>query len=197
MKNYFSNSMVQILENAMEEVICDENSTTLKNNRSQEKCTSEKTIEEIVEMFKDSGQLETQYGKKGALGIVTKIGQASHRYFFRLNGIEYNLNNMEYRLMNSKKRYLFGLEQIAKFVSENSHWEASIINNPDNWVWLVNEDSDHRILNEVWGAFFNGFISEYLLWTSGGRFFVINSELQKYENSNKYQITILKKPLGN
>lgn len=197
MKNYFSNSMVQILENAMDEVICDENITTLKNNRSQEKCTSVKTIEEIIDMYKDSGQLVTQYGKKGALGIVTKIGQASHRYFFRLNGFEYNLKNLEYRLMNSKKRYLFGLEQIAKFVSENSLWKVSIIDKPDNWVWHVNEESEHSILNEIWGAFFNGFISEYLLWSSGGRFFVINSELHKFENANKYQLTIIKNPLGN
>lgn len=197
MKNYFSNSMVQILENAMEEVICDENGSTLKSNRSQENCTSIKTVEDIIEMYKDSGQLETQYGKKGALGITTKIGQASHRYFFRLNGFDYNLNNMEYRLMNSKKRYLFGLEQIAKFVSENSHWKVSIINKPDNWVWQVNEDSEHSILNENWGAFFNGFLSEYLLWSSGGRFFVINSELHKLENTNKYQLTIIKNPLGN
>jgi len=197
MKNYFSNSMVQILENAMDEVICDENSSTLKNNRSQENCTSVKTVEEIIEMYKDSGQLETQFGKKGALGITTKIGQAGHRYFFRLNGSEYNLNNMEYRLMNSKKRYLFGLEQIAKFVSENSHWDVSIINKPDNWVWQVDENSEQSILNENWGAFFNGFISEYLLWSSGGRFFVINSELQKFENTNKYKLTIIKNPLGN
>ncbi len=197
MKNYFSSSMVQILENAMNEVICEEKSKILKSNLSKENCSSELTIDEIFDLFKSLGRFESFYGKKGALGIITKIGQSSHRYFFRFKGIDYNLNHLDYRLMNPKKRYQFGLEQIAKFVSENSLWNAQIMNTSETWIWHMVEKSEKPILNELWGAFFNGFISEYLLWTSGGRFFILTSELLDGENKITYQLHITKKPLGN
>ncbi|MHB8132850.1 MAG: hypothetical protein ACYDH1_01390 [Anaerolineaceae bacterium] len=193
----FSTSMIQILENGIGEVLGDHYLYSSWDNENSYKPKNIFESETLNLMFLNNGDFEKRFGKRGALGISTRIGEASQRSFLRLKGNDYDLDSLEFKLLNTTKRYLCGFEKLSEFVSNNSPWRINVINNSGEWLWQVINENDRFLLNEFWGAFFKGFVKEFLSWNSGGRFFVMNSFVLNEELRNVFQININKKPLGN
>jgi len=197
MNSDFSTTMIQILENGIEEVLGKHH---LFTSSDKEKSTKSIGVFESATpnlMFANNGDFEKSFGKRGALGISTRIGEASQKAFLRLKGNDYHLDSIEFKLLNTTKRYLCGFEKLSEFVSNNSPWRINVINNSGEWLWQVIDENERYLLNEFWGAFFKGFIKEYLSWNSGGRFFIMNTSVFDGEIKNIFQININKKPLGN
>jgi len=198
MKNSdFSTSLIQILENGIGEVLGDHYLYSCGDKEKSSKPISVFESETLNLLFANNGDFEKKFGIRGALGVSTRIGEASQKSFLRLKGNDYNFDTIEFRLLNTTKRYLCGFEKLSEFISDNSPWRINVINNSSEWIWQVVDDNDRFLLNEFWGAFFKGFIKEYLSWNSGGRFFIMNSHVFDDELSNIFQISINKKPLGN
>ncbi|PKN81845.1 MAG: hypothetical protein CVU46_18495 [Chloroflexi bacterium HGW-Chloroflexi-8] len=193
----FSTSMIQILENGIGEVLGDHYLYSSWDNENSYKPKNILESETLNLMFLNNGDIEKRFGKRGALGISTRIGEASQRSFLRLKGNDYDLDSLEFKLLNTTKRYLCGFDKLSEFVSNNSPWRINVINNSGEWLWQVINENDRFLLNEFWGAFFKGFVKEFLSWNSGGRFFVMNSIVLNEELRNVFQININKKPLGN
>jgi len=197
MSSDFSTTMIQILENGIEEVLGKHYKTTCCDEAKSSNDIGVFESETPNLMFANNGDFEKMFGKRGALGISTRIGEASQKAFLRQKGNDYHLDSIEFKLLNTTKRYLFGFEKLSDFISNNSPWRINVINNSSEWLWQVIDENDRFLLNEFWGAFFRGFVREFLTWNSGGRFFMMNSSIFDDEVKNIFQINITKKPLGN
>jgi hypothetical protein len=138
-----------------------------------------------------------QYGELGSRGIAIRTGEASFRTFIRLNGNGYNLTNMEYRLMNSYQRCLFGLKKIALFLKENCGMAINIIDFKDSWNIEVEINEFFQEWNDLLGDFLLGLFREFFIWTSGGRFYILEPQMIRINENQIFSLKINKQPLGN
>ncbi len=194
----FSPSMTNILSTAVAEVLGQQSALpNLQQGYSEENQEICADVDLVLESFNNIGRLEGKYGKRGSLGLATRIGEASFRCFVRQKGSEYQLTNLEYRLMSQNQRFLFGLEKVGRFVGNNLHWQIHVFDYVEDWIWQISQNSDNRNWNEMWAFYFSGLIREYFLWTSGGRYYVLVPQVVHVDNDSVYQIRISKTPLGN
>lgn len=142
-------------------------------------------------------QFMKKFGSRGSRGIAYRVGGASFGWFIRLKGDYYNLTDTEYRLKNYSNRCLFGLNQIAEFIKQNCGMEINIIDQKDHWLVEISPNEIHMNTNKLWGDFLAGLFREYLTWTSGGRFFVMNTLPTNHNGDLLYRLSINKQPLGN
>ncbi len=194
----FSQSMTTILSTAVAEVLGQQSSSpNIKQGhweQNQEICAD---TDLVLDSFNNFERLEEKYGKRGSLGLATRIGEASFRGFVRQKGSEYQLTSLEYRLMSQNQRFLFGLEKVARFVGNNLHWQIHIFDHLEEWIWQISQNTENRKWNEMWASYFSGLIREYFLWNSGGRYYVLAPQVVDVDNDTVYQIRISKTPLGN
>lgn len=196
--DFFSNTMIKIISSASDEVLgipfC---STRSAHTPSGFHAGSFSDTDFIIQSFSNADTLFNKYGKRGALGLATRIGEASFRHFLQEKGETYQMVSLSYHLMNANRRFIFGLEKIAKFSSENLPWDIEVFNHIDSWFWQISHGSKQLTWNDVWSSFFEGLLKEYLLWVSGGRFFVLQPYLVSDQIPLVCQIQIFKSPLGN
>lgn len=196
--NFFSNTMLQIISGATDEVLgipC--LSTRIKGQPSDFSDNSFADTGFIIQAFSNVEFLYHKFGQRGALGLATRIGEASFRRFLQEKGEMYQMVSLNYHLMNASRRFLFGLDKIAKFSSENLPWEVNVTNQVDFWLWQISQGSKKLLWNDVWGSFFEGMLKEYLLWVSGGRFFILQPQMIENHTPLVCQVQIYKSPLGN
>jgi hypothetical protein len=188
----FSIVLIQMFDKACQEILGERNLSIDTNDASGMDVTNR-----IDTLFADNGELEKKFGRRGALGILTHIGESSLRLYMRSAAGRNFFSASEFKFLNSKKRNQVGLGNIAEFLTNNSPWQINVINNSTEWVWQIAAENVQSLPNEMWGAFFIGFIKEFLSWSSGGRFFGMNSQVIHNPPENIFQISIKKEPLGN
>ncbi len=138
-----------------------------------------------------------QFGELGSRGIAIRAGEASFRSFIRLNGNGSKLTGLDYRLMNSNQRCLFGLKQISLFIKQNCGIAINVNETNDSWHIEVLENEQIQDWNELMGDFLLGLFREYFIWTSGGRFYILETQSEDLIENQLYVININKQPLGN
>lgn len=195
-----SNSLERIISEGFKEIVGGEslilfNSGLVGGSRKPE---------ENVEHFFGDDQFKAVYreflkkfGGRGSRGIAYRIGGASFGHFMRLKGENYNLTTTEYHLKNYSKRCLFGLNQLAEFIKQDCGMIIDIVDLQDRWLVEVARSEEQKNWNQLWGDFLTGLIREYLSWTSGGRFFVMNTLPDDQIGDLFYCLSINKQPLGN
>jgi hypothetical protein len=137
------------------------------------------------------------YGERGASGIALRIGEASFRCFLRTQGDQYSLTDIAYRLMNSQHRIIFGLKQLAKFAHQNCGAQIEISEDDQKWYWNVLMDKSFLRWNSLYSPYIFGLLREFFIWTSGGRYFMMEEVLDETATHSIFQIAIKKQPLGN
>jgi len=137
------------------------------------------------------------FGERGSCGIAHRIGEASFRYFLRINGKQYSLTDNSYRLMNSQQRIMFGLKQLAEFAHQNCGVRIEINEDEKKWYWKVVANESVPNWNRFYSPYTFGLLREFYTWTSGGRYYPMEEETSDPGSGILFQIAINKKPIGN
>lgn len=137
------------------------------------------------------------FGERGSCGIAHRIGEASFRYFLRINGKQYSLTENSYRLLNSQQRIMFGLKQIAEFAHQNCGVRIEIHEDENNWYWQVVANESVQNWNRFYSLYTIGLLREFFTWTSGGRYYPMEEETSDPGSDILFRMAINKKPLGN
>ena len=137
------------------------------------------------------------FGERGSCGIAHRIGEASFRYFLRINGKQYSLTENSYRLLNSQQKIVFGLKQLAEFAHQNCGARIEIHEDENKWYWQVVANESVSYWNRFYSPYTFGLLREFFTWTSGGRYYPMEEETGEHGSGILFQIAINKKPLGN
>ena len=137
------------------------------------------------------------FGERGSCGIAHRIGEASFRYFLRINGKQYSLTENSYRLLNSQQKIVFGLKQLAEFAHQNCGARIEIHEDENKWYWQVVANESVSYWNRFYSPYTFGLLREFFTWTSGGRYYPMEEETTGPVSGILFQIAINKKPLGN
>jgi len=137
------------------------------------------------------------FGERGSCGIAHRIGEASFRYFLRINGKQYSLTENSYRLLNSQQKIVFGLKQLAEFAHQNCGARIEIHEDENKWYWQVVANESVSYWNRFYSPYTFGLLREFFTWTSGGRYYPMEEETTGSVSDILFQIAIDKKPLGN
>ena len=195
-----SNSLRRIITEGFKEIVGGEDLEFINPGLIEENLKSDDAYSLLFkndQLRKEHQQFLEKFGNRGSRGIAYRVGGASFGWFIRLKGDYYNLTDAEYRLKNYTNRCLFGFNQIAEFIKQNCGMEIKIIDQKDHWLVEISSNEILMNTNKLWGDFLTGLIREYLSWTSGGRFFVMNTLTANQDGSMPYRLSINKQPLGN
>ena len=195
-----SNSLRRIITEGFKEIVGGEDLEFINPGLIEENLKSDDAYSLLFkndQLRTEHQQFLEKFGNRGSRGIAYRVGGASFGWFIRLKGDYYNLTDAEYRLKNYTNRCLFGLNQIAEFIKQNCGMEIKIIDQNDHWLVEISSNEILMNTNKLWGDFLTGLIREYLSWTSGGRFFVMNTLTANQDGSMPYRLSINKQPLGN
>lgn len=137
--------------------------------------------------------LEALYGKMGGRGIAFRTGQVTFGCMLRRFGNEMGFNSLEYHLMPSTLRITRGLEELANQFSKMFPCQIELEENQNAWTLHLSSvggcqgQSPQNI--QSCSQFFIGILNEYLLWTAGKSFSILEPEGPfPQENDCKIQI---------
>ena len=195
-----SNSLRKIITEGFKEIVGGEDLEFINPGLAERNLRSDDAYSLLFQddqLWAEQQKFLEKFGSRGSRGIAYRVGGASFGWFIRLKGDYYHLTNSEYRLKNYANRCLFGLNQIAEFIKQNCGMDMKIIDQMDHWLVEISSNEILMDTNKLWGDFLTGLIREYLSWTSGGRFFVMQTLPTGQNGGLPYRLSIKKQPLGN
>lgn len=142
-------------------------------NRAQALCAKDaKTLPGKASADAIQRALEDLYGQRGGQGVALRSGRASFGHLLRVDGKEMGLMELNYRMLPSKARIFMGLQLLAKKISELTGNLVQVDEENEAWLWSMDVDpqSNTAAVNRNNCHFIIGFLQEYLLWASGGKF---------------------------
>jgi hypothetical protein len=124
--------------------------------------------------------LEELYGLRGGRGVALRAGRASFEQFLRMQGKDMGLMELNFRMLPSQARLYVGLQLLAQKMSELSTHIVNVEDHPDSWHWKIERDpqTGKGCLARGICHFMVGFLQEYLMWASGGKY----HHVQEVEN---------------
>lgn len=139
--------------------------------------------------------LEELYGMRGGRGVALRAGRASFEQFLRMHGKDMGLMEMNFRMLPSQARLFVGLQLLAQKIAELSSHLVNVQEHADSWQWKIERDSQTGggCLARGICHFMVGFLQEYLMWASGGKY----HHVQEVENEqDDRQICLIRMEKG-
>lgn len=119
--------------------------------------------------------LEDEFSPAVGRGIIWRAGEAASLGLIRQDQAGAGFRDAGFRLQPFRKRASAGLEMLAAGCSAWFGSAVSLRSDDDHFIWRV-EDCPwcwQRASDQPLCHFFAGFLSGYMGWVSGGRFFPV------------------------
>ena len=127
--------------------------------------------------------LEELYGQRGGQGVALRAGRSGFNHLLRSEGKEMGLTETNYRMMPSQARIFVGLQLLAQKLSTMIARPVQVEDRGSHWLWrMENEEqqgSEGLVQNRCF--FIVGFLQEYLMWASGGKYHTVQEVVQVEE----------------
>lgn len=116
--------------------------------------------------------LEELYGQRGGRGVALRSGRVSFDQLLRTEGQQMGLMELNYRMLPSPARIFMGLQLLAERFSGLTASAVTIEDAADAWQWHISAGQDASAAGGMQGIchFMIGFLQEYLMWASGGKY---------------------------
>lgn len=167
-------------------------------NRAQVLCRKDsKTNQAMASVGHIQSALEELYGQRGGQGVALRSGRVSFNYLLRTDGKEMGLMELNYRMLPSKARIFMGLQLLAQKISSMITKTVKVEDENDAWLWRMENDpqpgSECPAQNRC--HFIIGFLQEYLMWASGGKYHHVQEVTRADENGQFCLIQLEKNSL--
>ncbi len=127
--------------------------------------------------------LEELYGQRGGQGVALRSGRSGFNHLLRAEGKEMGLTETNYRMLPSQARIFVGLQLLAQKLSTMVARPVQVEEREAYWLWrMENEEqqgSEGVAQNRCF--FIIGFLQEYLMWASGGKYHNVQEVAQEDE----------------
>ncbi|MDX9863361.1 MAG: hypothetical protein RBT34_01005 [Anaerolineaceae bacterium] len=138
--------------------------------------------------------LEELYGQRGGQGVALRAGRSGFNHLLRAEGKTMGLTETNYRMLPSQARIFVGLQLLAQKLSAMIARPVEVEEQAACWLWRmeneVQQGSEGLAQNRCF--FIIGFLQEYLMWASGGKYHNVQ-EVTEGEEPGKMCIVQLEK----
>ena len=141
--------------------------------------------------------LEELYGQRGGQGVALRAGRSGFNHLLRAEGKEMGLTDTNYRMLPSQARIFVGLQLLAQKLSAMIDRSVQVEEKEKYWLWRmeneVQQGSEGVAKNRCF--FIMGFLQEYLMWASGGKYHNVQEVAQADETGKVCLIRLEKNSL--
>jgi len=116
--------------------------------------------------------LEELYGQRGGQGVAIRSGRVSFNYLLRVEGKELGLMETNFRMLPGQARIYVGLQLLAQRLADMVKRSVVVEEKETCWMWRMDNEPhlDNSRVAKNRCFFIIGFLQEYLMWASGGKY---------------------------
>ena len=141
--------------------------------------------------------LEELYGQRGGQGVALRAGRSGFNHLLRTDGKEMGLTETNFRMLPSQARIYMGLQLLAQKLSAMIARTVQVEEHGAYWLWRMENELQPGSEGVAQSRcfFIIGFLQEYLMWASGGKYHNVQEVAQVDEPGKMCLIQLEKNSL--